>query len=287
MAPAPSIPAGSFARSVLITGCSSGIGRCVARGLWARGYRIFATARRSEDLQALAAEGFEAVPLELSDSGSVQAAADAVLERSKGRLYGLFNNAGYGLTGAVEDLSREALRAQFETNLFGTVELTNRIIPAMRRQGGGRIINNSSVLGLVALPFRGAYAASKFALEAITDALRLELARTGIRVSLIEPGPVDTRFRANAYRAFKQGVDAEHSVHRDAYAATEHRLSTTGGTSRFTRQPDAVLKCVVHALESRRPKIRYYVTPATPLLAALRRLLPYRAMDWVADRAGR
>jgi NAD(P)-dependent dehydrogenase (short-subunit alcohol dehydrogenase family) len=286
VAAAPSTTGGSLARSVLVTGCSSGIGRSVARGLQARGYRIFATARHSEDLQVLADEGFDAVPLELSDSGSVQAAADSVLERSQGLLYGLFNNAGYGLTGAVEDLSRQALRAQFETNVFGTVDLTNRIIPAMRRQGRGRIINNSSVLGLVALPFRGAYAASKFALEAITDALRLELARTGIRVSLIEPGPIDTRFREHAYRAFKEGVDAEHSVHRGAYAATEHRLSSKEPTSRFSRQPEAVLKCVVHALESRRPKIRYYVTPATPLLAALRRLLPYRAMDWVVARAG-
>jgi NAD(P)-dependent dehydrogenase (short-subunit alcohol dehydrogenase family) len=228
---------GGTARSVLVTGGSSGIGRCVARGLQARGYRVFATARRAPDLEVLRNEGFEAIPLELTDSASIREAADRVLERSEGRLYGLFNNAGYGQTGAVEDLSREVLRAQFETNLFGPVELTNHIIPAMRRQGRGRIINNSSVLGLVALPFRGAYSASKFALEAITDSLRLELAGSGTN-------------------------------------------------TRFSRHPQAVLNCVVRALESRRPKIRYYVTPATPLLAALRRLLPYRALDRVASWAG-
>jgi NAD(P)-dependent dehydrogenase (short-subunit alcohol dehydrogenase family) len=277
---------GGTARSVLVTGCSSGIGRCVARGLQARGYRVFATARRAPDLEVLRNEGFEAIPLELTDSASIREAADRVLERSEGRLYGLFNNAGYGQTGAVEDLSREVLRAQFETNLFGPVELTNHIIPAMRRQGRGRIINNSSVLGLVALPFRGAYSASKFALEAITDSLRLELAGSGIDICLIEPGPITTRFRATAQRAFKDHVDVDRSVHRMAYGTTEQRLAGSGTNTRFSRHPQAVLNCVVRALESRRPKIRYYVTPATPLLAALRRLLPYRALDRVASWAG-
>jgi NAD(P)-dependent dehydrogenase (short-subunit alcohol dehydrogenase family) len=274
-------------RAVVVTGASSGIGQCVARGLLWRGYRVFATARRVDDLERLAGEGLEPVHLELSDSESVRQAADRVLDRCRGGLYGLFNNAGYGLTGAVEDLSREALRAQFEANVFGPAELTNRLLPAMRRQGAGRIVNNSSVLGLVALPFRGAYCASKFALEALTDSLRLELAGSGIRVSLIEPGPIDTRFRASAYRAFKESVDPARSPHREAYQTTERRLSARSSPSLLSGSPEAVLKCVIHALESERPKIRYHVTAATSLLAALRRLLPYRAMDWVAMRADR
>ena len=272
--------------AVLVTGCSSGIGRHVAERLRARGYRVLATARAVADLERLQGDGLDAIPLDLDDPESVSNAAAEVLSRCAGELYGLFNNAGWGITGAVEDLSREALRAQFETNLFGPLQLTNLLIPAMRRQGRGRIINNSSVLGLVALPFRGAYNASKFALEGLTDTLRLELADTGIHVSLIEPGPIVSRFRANAYRAFRRYIDAEHSVHRETYRAVEKRLAASDPTSIFTRKPEAVLRKVVHALESARPKPRYYVTAATPLLAFLRRALPTRALDWVSMRAG-
>jgi len=167
-------------RTILITGCSSGIGRCVARGLATRGYRVFATARRREDVEHLRAEGLAGLQLDLADSASIAAAVDEVLERTDGHLYALFNNGAYGQPGAVEDLSREVLRLQFETNLFGWHELTNRVLPVMRQQGYGRIIHNSSVLGFVALPFRGAYTASKYALEGLTDTLRLELRGSGI-----------------------------------------------------------------------------------------------------------
>jgi NAD(P)-dependent dehydrogenase (short-subunit alcohol dehydrogenase family) len=156
-------------KTVLITGCSSGIGLCVARGLKQRGWRVFATARQTTDVMRLQAEGLESLRLDLRDSASIQTAVAEILDRTGEQLDALFNNAAYGQMGAVEDLSREALREQFETNLFGTLELTNQIIPVMRRQGGGRIVFNSSVLGLVALPYRGAYVASKFALEGLAD----------------------------------------------------------------------------------------------------------------------
>jgi len=185
-------------RSILISGCSSGIGRCVARGLRARGYRVFATARQAADVASLQAEGFEACGLDLADSASIHAAVATVLAATGGTLYALFNNGAYGQPGAVEDLGRGILRRQFESNVFGGLELTNLIIPVMRRQGYGRIIQNSSVLGFVAMSYRGAYNASKYAIEGLTDTLRLELAGSGIEVVLIEPGPISSRFRHNA-----------------------------------------------------------------------------------------
>jgi NAD(P)-dependent dehydrogenase (short-subunit alcohol dehydrogenase family) len=268
-------------RSVLITGCSSGIGYCVARGLKSRGYSVFATVRQPKDVARLQQEGLESLVLDLSNSQSIFEAVQTVLERTDGRLYGLFNNGAYGQPGAVEDLSIEALRQQFETNLFGTHELSRQVIPVMRRQGEGRIIQNSSVLGMVALPYRGAYNASKFALEGLSDTLRLELAGSGIFVSLIEPGPILSRFRANAYTMFKQYIDAEHSIHHKTYAKMEQRLLAKEAAVPFTLPPEAVLKRVIHALESRHPQPRYYVTFPTYLLATLKRLLPHRAMDWV------
>ena len=266
-------------RTVLITGCSSGIGACVAAGLKARGYRVFATARKASDAAALNAQGFESVRLDLADSASIHAAVDDVLQRSAGELFALVNNGGFGQPGAVEDLRREVLRAQFETNLFGALELTNAIIPLMRKQGYGRIIMNSSVLGLVAMPYRGAYNASKFALEGITDTLRQELYGSGIHVSMMEPGPITSRFRANAFALYQKNIDKQHSAHRAIYEGMEKRLTKSGPAQPFTLLPDAVLKKVIHALESPRPKARYYVTLPTYLLGTLRRVLTTRGMD--------
>jgi len=251
----------------------------VAAGLKARGYRVFASARRQSDVTRLREDGFEAVRLDLRDAASIHAALDAVLARTGGKLYGLFNNGGYGQPGAVEDLATDVLRAQFETNLFGWHELTRRVLPIMRRQGHGRIIQNSSVLGLVALKWRGAYNASKFALEGLSDTLRMELRGSGIYVSLIEPGPIASRFRENAYEAFKNNIDAENSPHREAYRRVEARLATEDKAQPFTLRGGAVLDKVVHALESRRPKPRYYVTVPTHALGFLRRILPTRLLD--------
>ena len=246
--------------SILITGCSSGIGLCAAEGLAARGYRVFATARKTQDVAMLQAKGLEALRLDLDDSASIKAAVDEMFARTGGRLDALFNNAGYGQPGAVEDLSRSALRAQFETNLFGMIELTNLVLPVMRQQGVGRIIQNSSLLGYVALAYRGAYNASKFAIEGITDTLRLELAGSGIHVSLIEPGPISSRFRANAFELYQRYIDKTHSVHRAKYEAMERRLTKPGPAAPFTLPPEAVLAALIHALESKRPRIRYLLT---------------------------
>ena len=271
-------------RSILITGCSSGIGLCVARGLAVRGYRVFATARRIEDVDRLAAEGLESLLLDLNDPGSIDRAVAEVLDRTDGVLYGLFNNGAYGQPGAVEDLSREALRAQFETNLFGWHQLTQRVLPVMRRQGRGRIIQNSSILGFISLTYRGAYNASKFALEGLTDTLRLELRGSGIHVSLIEPGPITSAFRHNGYAKWQENVQIENSLHKEAYKAMEVRLTKEGPATPFTLPPEAVLEKVVHALESSRPKIRYYVTFPTYLFATLKRLLPARVLDWILSK---
>jgi NAD(P)-dependent dehydrogenase (short-subunit alcohol dehydrogenase family) len=207
-----------------------------------------------------------------------------ILSRTDGRLDALFNNGAYGQPGAVEDLTREVLRTQFETNLFGWHELTNLVMPVMRRQGYGRIVHNSSVLGLVALPFRGAYNASKYALEGLTDTLRLELQGTGIHVSLIEPGPITSRFRANAFAAYRRHIDPQSSVHRERYRQMEQRLTTDGPVVPFTLPPEAVLKKVIRALESRRPRARYYVTFPTWLFAFLKRVLTQRALDRILAR---
>ncbi len=268
-------------KSILISGCSSGIGLCVARGLRQRGYQVIASARREADVEKLRQEGFSAVLLDLDDTDAIRRAVNETLTITGGELFALFNNGAYGQPGAVEDLSRDTLRAQFETNLFGTVELTNQLIPVMRKQGFGRIIQNSSLLGIVSLPYRGAYNASKYALEGITDTLRLELHGTGIHVSLIEPGPVQSRFRANAFAMYKKHIDATHSAHRDTYRRMERRLQKVGPAAPFTLPPEAVLKKVIHALESPRPRPRYYVTVPTWLFGILRRLLSTRMLDRV------
>ena len=275
-------------KTVLITGCSSGIGYHVAVGLKARGYRVIATARQEPDVIRLQQAGFEALQLDLDDSQSIQQAVKQVLQLTDGKLYALFNNGAYGQPGAVEDLSRDVLRQQFETNLFGWLELTNLIIPVMRQQGYGRIIQNSSVLGLITLKYRGAYNASKFALEGLTDTLRQELHGSHIHVSLVEPGPISSDFRKNAYAKFKQNIHVEGSAHQDVYEAVERRLAAQPNPEQkdlFTLGPDAVLNKVIHALEAKKPKPRYYVTVPTYLFAYLRRLLPTTALDWLLRKA--
>ena len=272
-------------RTILITGCSSGIGLSAAHTLRAQGWRVFASARQAGDVERLAAQGFEALRLDLDDSESIRAAAESMLTATDGRLDALFNNGAWGLPGAVEDLSRDALRAQFETNLFGWVELTNRLIPVMRKQGHGRIVQCSSVLGFAAFPYRGAYTASKFALEGLSDTLRMELRGTGIHISLIEPGPIQTRFRANAHQAFLRWITPEGSAHEAQYRNQLARLQKEGPAAPFTLPPEAVVAKLVHALNSPRPKLRYRVTVPTVAFAWLKRILPNRWMDRLLIRA--
>ncbi len=273
--------------SVLITGCSSGIGLCLADGLRARGYRVFATARKPEDVAALNGRGFEALRLDLDDSASIHAAVAEVSRRTDGRLDALINNAAYGQPGAVEDLRREVLRTQLETNLFGLAELTTAVIPLMRKQGHGRIIVIGSLLGYVAMPYRGAYNISKYALEGLSDTLRLELHGSGISVSLVEPGPTRSKFRVNAYAAYKKNIHPLQSAHRERYAGLERRLTKSGPAAPFTSPPEAVLHKVMHALESSRPRSRYYVGFPSHLFALLKRLLPQQLLDRLLLRISR
>lgn len=271
----------SGGRSVLLTGCSSGIGHHAAHGLARRGYRVIASARDGDAVARLRAEGLDAVRLDLDSGESIRDGLAEALALAGGRLDALVNNAGYGQYGALESLSREALQAQFQTNLFGLHELTAQVLAVMRRQQRGRIVQISSLLGLVALPCRGAYSASKFALEAYSDALRLELRGSGVTVSLIEPGPIVSRFGPNAEAAFLRHVDLHRGPHQRLHATLLSRLrgDTDSAAGRHRLGPEAVLRKIVHALESPKPRPRYPVTRPAVTLSLVRRLLPTRLLD--------
>ena len=272
-------------RSILITGCSSGIGRDAALGLRARGWRVFASCRQQADCDRLIAEGFDSPRLDYDDPTSIETALAEVLDRTGGRLDALFNNGAYALPGALEDLPTEGLRAIFETNLFGWHDLTRRVIPVMRAQGHGRIVNCSSVLGLVTLKWRGAYVATKFALEGLSDTLRLEMRGTGIHVSLIEPGPVTSRIRENSIPHFERWIDWENSPRAEQYRQNLlKRLYNKSGPDPFELPPSAVTKRLAHAVSARRPRPRYYVTAPTHFAGLMRRLLSSRALDWIVSR---
>ena len=273
--------------TILITGCSSGIGHHCANGLKARGWRVFAAARQEADVARTKAEGLEAVRLDYTDAASIAEAVETVLTATGGELDAIFHNGGFAQPGAIEDLPTEALRAQFETNLFGWHELTRRIVPVMRGRGHGRIVFCSSVLGFVPARFRGAYVDSKNAVEGYADTLRLELAGTGIGVSLIEPGPIVSRFRQNAVARIGGIVDVERSVHRAAYERDLAGREPDEAASPFRRGPEVVLARLVHALESPRPLPRYRVTVPAHVAAVLKRILPTRGLDWVVRRTGR
>lgn len=266
-------------KTVFITGCSSGIGYTTAVSLKNRGHRVICSVRKHDDVVRLIEKGFECLQLDLADTNSIQTAVQKLIELTNGKIDALFNNGAFGQPGAVEDLSREALRNQFETNFFGTHELTNLLIPLMRKQGHGRIIYNSSVLGFVAMKFRGAYNSSKFALEGLADTLRLELRGSGIHIVLIEPGPIESRFRVNAFAMYQKYIDPSQSVHSKTYQAMEARLQKPGPAAPFTLPATAVAEKVIHALESRQPKSRYAVTVPTHLFAWLKRLLPTAWLD--------
>ncbi|MBO9413740.1 MULTISPECIES: SDR family oxidoreductase [unclassified Ruegeria] len=267
-------------KSILITGCSSGIGLDAAHGMRARGWRVFASCRQQRDCDRLRAQGFESPLIDYTDTDSITAGLAEVLEATEGTLDALFNNGAHGLPGAVEDLPTDGLRAIFEANFFGWHELTRQVIPVMRAQGHGRIVQNSSVLGLVAFPWRGAYVATKYAIEGLTDTLRLELADTDIKVSLIEPGPITSKIRENSIPFFERFIDWQNSALRERYQASLlKRLYESSGTDRFELPASAVTDKLAHAVEAKRPRPRYYVTTPTYIAGCLRRILPTRAID--------
>ena len=271
-------------KSVLITGCSTGIGLHLAQTLHASGFQVFASARKQTDVEKLTQLGLRCLQLNVANPENIQHAVKTVLNEAGGELHALINNAGFGQPGAIEDLTRTTLQEQFETNLFGLVELTNTVLPIMHQQGYGRIIQISSVLGFVAMPFRGAYIASKYALEGISDTLRLELKDTNIRVSLVEPGPIISRFRQNSLALFKKNIDSNNSRFHESYQAIEIKLNKDGPVVPFTLGPDAVAKKVLHALKSSNPKARYFVTFPTYLFAGLKRLLPTKVLDSIINK---
>lgn len=272
-------------KSILITGCSSGIGYNVAHDLAKLGWQVLATCRSEDDVDRLAREGLHSFKLDYADPNSVTAGAQTALEMTDGRLFALFNNGAFAIPGAVEDLPRDALREIFEVNVFGQFDLIRHLLPAMRSAGRGRIINNSSFLGFAAMPFRGSYVGTKFALEGLTHTMRQELRGTDIHISLVEPGPVPSRIRQNSVAHFYRWIDWEHSAQRATY---ENRvipfLHGDETNVRMQRPPSHVTRKVLHALTSRRPRARYFVTPVPWIIDTLRRVLPTRQMDYILSR---
>ncbi|HHP0458348.1 SDR family oxidoreductase [Vibrio harveyi] len=272
-------------KSILITGCSTGIGYVCAHALKKEGFYVIASCRHEQDVERLTSEGLTCIQLDLNDSESISSGVKQALTLADGKLYAVFNNGAYGQPGALEDLPTEALQAQFQTNFFGWHQLVREVLPHMRKQGEGRIIQNSSVLGFAAMKYRGAYNASKFALEGWTDTLRLELMDTNIKTALIEPGPIETQFRHNALKAFEQWIDVENSPHKAAYKGQKQRLDNDKSNNRFVLPAESCIEPVLHALTSDKPKIRYRITTPTKVFAVLKRLLPTRILDKILRQA--
>lgn len=268
-----------MAKSILVTGCSTGIGYTCAHALHKAGYQVIASCRHFDDVKRLQNEGLTCIQLDLSDTNSIEHAVEKALEITGGRLDALFNNGAYGQPGALEDLPTQALREQFETNFFGWHHLVKQVLPIMRKQGNGRIIQNSSVLGFAAMRYRGAYNSSKFALEGWSDTLRLELADTNIKISLIEPGPIETQFRKNAQKAFEKWIGINSSVHHEYYKKRLKELGNETSSSAFALPPESCVRPLFHALEARKPKVRYRITTPTKAFALLKRVLSSRLLD--------
>lgn len=274
------------AKSILITGCSSGIGLDAAHTLKARGWRVFASCRKAEDCETLKAEGLESPRIDYADPETITAGLAQVLEATGGTLDALFNNGAYAIPGAVEDLPADALSAIYQTNVFGWHDLTRQVIPVMRAQGQGRIVNHSSVLGIVTLQWRGAYNSTKFAIEGLTDTLRIEMRGTGIEVITLNTGPVTSMIRQNSIPHFERWIDWEASPRAEQYRdVLRARLYQDSGPDAFELPASAVSRKLVHALEAKRPKARYFITTPTYLMEAARRLLPTRARDWLLSKA--
>ena len=272
-----------MAKTILITGCSSGIGYDAAHGLAKAGWKVFATCRREEDCARLRAEGLTSFVLDVADPSSIEAGFNEALARGRGRLDALYNNAAFACPGAVEDLPAGALREIFETNLFGLHDLTTRAIKVMRAQGSGRILQCSSVLGLVGIRWRGAYVATKFALEGLTDVLRLEMRDTPVRIITINPGPIPSKIRVNSIPHFERWIDWRASARREQYESSllKRLYEPSGKKDAFELPPAAVTAAILRALEAENPKSHYYVTGATHLASWIRRLAPPRLRDWL------
>lgn len=273
------------AKHVLITGCSTGIGEFCAKKLHLeKNYKIYATCRSDEDVKRLKNEGLWACKLDLDDSKSIKDGLNQMLNASEGKIDILFNNGAYGQPGAVEDLSDEVLKKQFQTNVFGTQELTNLVLKIFRKQNGGRIIYNSSFLGFAAMAYRGAYNSSKFAIEGLADTLRQELIKSDIKVILIEPGPNKSDFRKNALKKFEENIDIKNSFNKDFYTQTLKRLQSDEDDI-YTLTPQAVLNVLQKAINSKNPKTRYKVTKPTYWLWYAKKFIPAFLLDKILYKA--
>lgn len=272
-------------RSVLITGCSSGIGYDAAHSLFKAGWRVFATCRKAEDVDRLTNEGLEALQLDVTDETSMDSALSEILSRTGGSLDALINNAAYATPGAAEDIPTEALREIFETNLFGLHALTRKVIPVMRKQGHGRIVNIGSVLGYVVFKWRAAYVATKYALEGYTDTLRLEMKDTPIKIILINPGPITSRIRQNSVPHFEKHINWSASPRAEQYRKSLlKRLYEDRGPDRYQLPASAVTKKLFVALDAKNPAPKMYVTTPAYTMNILRRFLPTRALDWLIQK---
>ncbi|MDV7103248.1 SDR family oxidoreductase [Vibrio sp. TH_r3] len=274
-----------MSKTILITGCSTGIGYVCAHALNQQGFNVIASCRQPQDVARLQEEGLTCIQLDLNDPASISKAVTETMLLCDNNLYALFNNGAYGQPGALEDLPVEALKEQFQSNFFGWHQLVCEILPYMRKNGYGRIIQNSSVLGFAAMKYRGAYNASKFAIEGWSDTLRLELHNTDIKLSIIQPGPIETQFRANGLLKLNQWIDVTNSEHKQAYRIQLDRLADASSKNKFVLPAESIIAPLLHALNSPKPKLRYRVTTPTKVFSVLKRILPTRWLDSLLRKA--
>lgn len=271
-------------RNILITGCSSGIGLETAKILKKEGIKVYASARKEEDVKMLENLGLKAFLLDVRESTHIKMALETIYSED-GKIDAVFNNAGYGQPGAIEDLSVSVLKEQFETNVFGLHEVTRQVLPYMRKQGYGKIIQHSSVLGIISLKFRGAYNASKYAIEGLADTLRLELYNTKIFISTINTGPVTSKFRQNAVKKFQENIDQENSAFKKMYETQlNERLNNEKDNTPFNLPASSVANIILKIMNTDKPKPRYYVTKATYLLGFLKRVLSTDLLDKILKK---
>ena len=272
-------------KNILITGCSSGIGKNVAITLHNKGWRVFATCRSKTDCTFFKKLGIESFPLDLLKEESINCAVNLVKEKTKSQLDVLFNNGAYAIPGAIQDIPRSAMREIFEVNVFGQIDLINRCIPLMMSSDYPKIINCSSVLGFMSLPYRGLYSATKYSLEALTDALRRENYNNKIRFVLIQPGPINTNIKKKSIKHFEKWIDWKKSIHQKTYENKvikrlyDNNYKDT--LNNYELKPDAVTKIIIKVLNSKNPKVRYKITMQTKIAQFMIKIFPTNLLDWI------
>ena len=272
-------------KNILITGCSSGIGKNVAITLHNKGWRVFATCRSKKDCTFFTKLGIESFPLDLLKEESINCAVNLVKEKTKSQLDVLFNNGAYAIPGAIQDIPRSAMREIFEVNVFGQIDLINKCIPLMMSSESPKIINCSSVLGFISLPYRGVYSATKFSIEALTDAMRRENYHDKLKFVLIQPGPINTSIKQKSLKHFEKWLDWKNSIHKKTYENKVlkrlYNNNSKNSLDFFELQPEAVTKILIKILNSKRPKERYKITIPTRIAEIMIKFLPTNVLDWI------